>query len=171
VRGQQFGEGPRQARASDALQDQLVKELRLRGISTVEAANAWAPSFVADVWEYPDGRIELRADGAALPCTPYDRLSEIDLVERTIRIRGRPPRLRTQQPGHKILPLHRRANRCLPPSRTGDGSRCAGVASARFLMKRMCPTIQATMRLPSVPQQQVASAEAQCRALLQSRQS
>jgi hypothetical protein len=31
-----------------------------------------------DVWEYPDGRIEVRADGAALPCVPYDRLAEID---------------------------------------------------------------------------------------------
>jgi len=31
-----------------------------------------------DVYEDPDGRIEVRADGVALPCTPYDRLSEID---------------------------------------------------------------------------------------------
>jgi hypothetical protein len=29
------------------LQDWLVKELRLRGISTCETANAWAPSFNA----------------------------------------------------------------------------------------------------------------------------
>jgi hypothetical protein len=27
---------------------------------------------------YPDGRIEIRVNGAALPCVPYDRLSEID---------------------------------------------------------------------------------------------
>jgi hypothetical protein len=31
-----------------------------------------------DVWEYPDGRIEVRTDGAALPCVPYDRLAGID---------------------------------------------------------------------------------------------
>jgi hypothetical protein len=31
-----------------------------------------------EVWEYPDGRIELRADGRALPCRQYDRLAEID---------------------------------------------------------------------------------------------
>jgi hypothetical protein len=31
-----------------------------------------------DVYEYPDGRIEIRADRIALPCRPYDRLSEID---------------------------------------------------------------------------------------------
>jgi hypothetical protein len=132
-------------RAHLTLQDRLVKELRLRGISTIGAANAYAPAFIAsynahfakppkspfdahrplrddedldalltwrelrrvtksltvqydrvlyllentpvnrklihryiDVWEYPDGRIEVRADGAALPCVPYDRLAEID---------------------------------------------------------------------------------------------
>ncbi|KVT41313.1 ISNCY family transposase [Burkholderia ubonensis] len=132
-------------RAHLTLQDRLVKELRLRGISTVAGANAYAPSFMAaynarfakpprsdfnahrslrddedldtlltwretrrvtksltvqydrvmyllddtpenrklihryiDVWEYPDGRIELRADGCVLPCRQYDRLTEID---------------------------------------------------------------------------------------------
>ena len=34
-------------RAHLTLQDRLVKELRLRGISTVEAANAYAPHFIA----------------------------------------------------------------------------------------------------------------------------
>ncbi|MBN3788949.1 ISNCY family transposase [Burkholderia sp. Ac-20353] len=132
-------------RAHLTLQDRLVKELRLRGISTVADANAYAPSFIAaynarfakppksdfnahrplrddenldllltwretrrvtksltvqydrvmyllddtpanrklihryiDVWEYPDGRIEIRADGCVLPCRQYDRLAEID---------------------------------------------------------------------------------------------
>ncbi|MDR5755105.1 MULTISPECIES: ISNCY family transposase [unclassified Caballeronia] len=31
-----------------------------------------------DVWEYPDGRIEIRADGRSLPYRQYDRLAEID---------------------------------------------------------------------------------------------
>jgi hypothetical protein len=31
-----------------------------------------------DVWEYPDARLEIRADGVVLPCVPYDRLAEID---------------------------------------------------------------------------------------------
>jgi hypothetical protein len=132
-------------RANLTLQDRLVKELRLREISTKEAANAYAPHFIADfngrfgkmprstfdahrplrvdddldliltvrvprrvskvltvqydrviylledtvanrglihryldVFEYPDGRVEIRVNGAALPCVPYDRLSEID---------------------------------------------------------------------------------------------
>jgi len=132
-------------RAHLTLQDRLVKELRLRGIRTIDAANAYAPAFIAsynahfakppksrfdahrplcddedldalltwrelrrvtksltvqydrvmylledtpanrklihryiDVWEYPDGRIEVRANGTALPCVPYDRLAAID---------------------------------------------------------------------------------------------
>lgn len=31
-----------------------------------------------DVYEYPDGRIEIRANGAALTCRQHDRLSDID---------------------------------------------------------------------------------------------
>ncbi len=31
-----------------------------------------------EVWEYPDGRIEIRADGRVLPYRQYDRLAEID---------------------------------------------------------------------------------------------
>ena len=35
-------------RANQTLQDRLVKELRLRGINTIEAANAYAAEFMAD---------------------------------------------------------------------------------------------------------------------------
>lgn len=31
-----------------------------------------------EVWEYPDGRIELRAEGRVLPYREYDRLTEVD---------------------------------------------------------------------------------------------
>ena len=132
-------------RANLTLQDRLVKELRLREISTREAANAFAPHFIADfnarfskpalrdfdahrpvradedldmiftwrlqrkvslsltlqherviyllkdtlasrklihryidVYEYPDGRIELRADGLSLAYERYDRLPQVD---------------------------------------------------------------------------------------------
>jgi hypothetical protein len=133
-------------RANLTLQDRLVKELRLRGINTIDDANAFVPHFMADfnqrfakpprsdhnvhrplrpdiedldlifawreprcvsksltlqydkvlyllqdtpatrklaghyidIYHYPDGRIEPRANGAALPFTIYDRLSEID---------------------------------------------------------------------------------------------
>lgn len=127
------------------LQNRLVKELRLRGISTLQEANAFAPHFIRDInarfakpprsdfnahrgirsdedldriltWrefrkvsynltlqydkvvyllsdtpkirglihhylevaEYPDGHIEIWSNGITLPCTVYDRLSEID---------------------------------------------------------------------------------------------
>lgn len=127
------------------LQDRLVKELRLRGISTQQEANAFAPHFIRDInarfakpprsdfnahralrsdedldriftWrelrkvsnsltlqynrvlylladtpemlrlihqylevvEYRDGHIEIWNDGISLPCTIYDRFSEID---------------------------------------------------------------------------------------------
>ena len=132
-------------RANLTLQDRLVKELRLRGIDTQEAANAYAPHFIADfnnrfgkvpksdynahrplrddedldsvltsrasrcvsatltvqydrvlyllddspvtralihhylaVYEYPDGRIEIVANGTALTYRQYDRLSDVD---------------------------------------------------------------------------------------------
>ncbi len=132
-------------RANLTLQDRLVKELRLRGISSREAANSYAPRFVADfnkrfgkppksefdahrpvrddedldliftwrvsrkvsssltlqhdrvryllpdtadhrklihryieVFEYPDGRIELRADGSSLEHVQFDKLPFID---------------------------------------------------------------------------------------------
>jgi hypothetical protein len=35
-------------RAFGTLQDRLVKELRLAGIDTIEAANAWLPAFMED---------------------------------------------------------------------------------------------------------------------------
>jgi len=132
-------------RAHQTLQDRLVKELRLQGISTIEAANAFMSTFIADyngrfgkaprdahdahrpvrtdedldsifswrelrkvtknltlhyerklylltetpdarrvigkyveVFQFPDGRIEIRAGGMVLPYSVYDKLGEID---------------------------------------------------------------------------------------------
>ena len=132
-------------RANSTLEDRLVRELRLQGIDSMDAANAFEPAFIADynrrfakpprndfdvhrpvwddedldrvfswrdlrkvsraltlqydkkmylladlpdirrwigkyidVYEYPDGRIEIRAEGCALPHVTYDRLAEID---------------------------------------------------------------------------------------------
>ena len=132
-------------RANLTLQDRFVKELRLQHISTMEAANVYAPIFIADhnrrfakpprndfnahrtlridedldliftsraprkishaltlehnktmylltdleetrnligqyidIYEFPDGRLELRANGASLPYTTFDRLQEIN---------------------------------------------------------------------------------------------
>lgn len=132
-------------RAHLTLQDRLVKELRLRGICTVQQANAYAPCFMADynarfakpprsdfdvhrpvrddenlehaltwreprkvtksltlqydrvlylledvpenrqlidryidVWEYPNGRMEIRAEGRLIASRAYDRLADVD---------------------------------------------------------------------------------------------
>jgi Winged helix-turn helix len=131
-------------RANKTLQDRLVKELRLRGISTIDAANAMLPGFVAGhnarfakvprsprdlhrplsarddvdaaltwreertvshsltlqydkvlfllepsevarglarrrvtVFDYPDGRLEIRYRGRALPYTTFDKLRHV----------------------------------------------------------------------------------------------
>jgi hypothetical protein len=58
------------------LQDQLVKELRLAGISTVEAANAWLPRFVEDYNER-FGRAPANAKDLHRPLTEGDDLDEI----------------------------------------------------------------------------------------------
>ena len=132
-------------RAHLTLQDRLVKELRLRGIATIEAANAFMPDFIegyntrfakaprngydahravradeeldlifawrelrkvtqsltlhyerklylladtaanrrligkyVEVFQYPDGRIEIRVGGRALPYSTYDKLGVVD---------------------------------------------------------------------------------------------
>jgi transposase len=131
-------------RANKTLQDRLVKELRLRGISTIEAANAMLPEFLAEhnrrfarpprcpedlhrrtsaqddvdaaltwkeertvssnltlqydkvlfllepsefarglarrrvtVFDYPDGRLEIRHGGRALPYITFDKLPHV----------------------------------------------------------------------------------------------
>jgi hypothetical protein len=132
-------------RAHKTLQDRLVKELRLQGISSIETANAFMPSFIADynarfakeprdphdahralrtdedldltfcwrelrkvtpaltlhyerklyiladtaatrrligkyieVFQYPDGRVEIRVAGEPLPYSVYNKLGAVD---------------------------------------------------------------------------------------------
>jgi hypothetical protein len=131
-------------RAYLTMQDRLVKELRLEGISSIDAANAFMPTYVAaynamfakvpretydahrpvradedldliftwreprkvtsnltlhyerklyllpdtpqnryatkylDVYQYPDGKIEIRAAGVSPPYSTYDKLGAID---------------------------------------------------------------------------------------------
>src|SRR5664279_6380405 len=68
-------------RAFATLQDRLVKELRLAGISTIAAANAWLPGFIAD---YNDrfGREPVNAKNLHRPLTAAD-LSLIHISEPT----------------------------------------------------------------------------------------
>ena len=63
-------------RAFGTLQDRLVKELRLAGISTVTAANAWLPGFMAD-YNKRFGRPPANAKDLHRKLTAVDDLDEM----------------------------------------------------------------------------------------------
>ena len=63
-------------RAFGTLQDRLVKELRLAGISTVAAANAWLPGFMAD-YNKRFGRPPANAKDLHRKLTAVDDLDEM----------------------------------------------------------------------------------------------
>ena len=63
-------------RAFGTLQDRLVKELRLAGISSIEAANAWLPGFIA-THNARFGREPANAKDLHRPLTAADDLDEI----------------------------------------------------------------------------------------------
>src|SRR5271163_1763872 len=63
-------------RAFGTLQDRPVKELRLAGISTIEAANAWVPAFMAD-YNARFGREPENAKDQHRKLTEADDLSEV----------------------------------------------------------------------------------------------
>ena len=201
-------------RAHHTLQDRLVKELRLAGISTIEAANAFLPSFVAnyngrfakpaardqdfhrsvdprqdldqilcwreqrqvshqlvvnysrmkltlkpeglavrlrgkmvEIYDFPDGRLEVRWKGRSLPYSAFDKLQRVShaaIVEnkrlgeilawikeqqdRQPRFNRVPdgPRRSSQKPG--ILKNPRHANRPRPPNRSRKRPAEAGAA-------------------------------------------
>jgi Winged helix-turn helix len=63
-------------RAFGTLQDRMVKELRLAGISTLAAANAWLPGFIT-AYNARFGRKPLNAKDLHRPLTGADNLAEI----------------------------------------------------------------------------------------------
>ena len=63
-------------RAFGTLQDRLVKELRLAGISSIEAANAWLPDFIAS-HNARFGREPANAKDLHRKLTAVDDLDEI----------------------------------------------------------------------------------------------
>ncbi len=63
-------------RAFGTLQDRMVKELRLAGISTIAAANAWLPGFI-DSHNARFGRQPVNANDLHRPLTTADNLDEI----------------------------------------------------------------------------------------------
>jgi transposase len=69
-------------RANQTLQDRLTKELRLRGISSVEEANAYLPQFITD-YNARFGREPRSAEDAHRPLSASEDLERIlTLVER-----------------------------------------------------------------------------------------
>ena len=70
-------------RAFGTLQDRLVKELRLAGIATIEAANTWLPGFISD-YNARFGRQPSNAKDLHRPLTAADDLDEI-LAWREVR--------------------------------------------------------------------------------------
>jgi hypothetical protein len=72
-------------RAHLTLQDRLVKELRLRGISDVTAANAFAPAFIAD-YNRRFARAPRSAHDAHRPLQPTDDLARIFSCHETRRV-------------------------------------------------------------------------------------
>jgi transposase len=69
-------------RANQTLQDRLTKELRLKGISTAEAANAYLPQFITD-YNSRFGREPRSAEDAHRPLSASEDLDRIlTLVER-----------------------------------------------------------------------------------------
>jgi hypothetical protein len=71
-------------RAFGTLQDRMVKELRLAGISTIAAANAWLPDFIGN-YNARFGRQPLNAKNLHRPLTEADDLDEI-LAWREVRM-------------------------------------------------------------------------------------
>jgi transposase len=63
-------------RMNKTLQDRLVKELRLRGISSMAAANAYAPEFMAD-YNRRFARVPMNPHDAHRPVQPNEDLAQI----------------------------------------------------------------------------------------------
>jgi transposase len=63
-------------RAHQTLQDRLVKELRLRGIASIDAGNAFLPEFAAD-YDARFARLPANPHDAHRPLRPDDDLEEI----------------------------------------------------------------------------------------------
>src|SRR4051794_23977818 len=70
-------------RAFGTLQDRLVKELRLAGVATIEAANDWLPGFI-DTYNKRFGQAPANAKNLHRPLTVTDDLDEV-LAWREVR--------------------------------------------------------------------------------------
>ena len=127
-------------RAFGTLQDRLVKELRLAGISTLAAANAWLPEFV-ETYNKRFGRSPANAKNLHRPLTEADDLDEI-LAWREARTVTRNLTLRYDRMMLLLdpTPFARRAGR-----QEGRGGELPGRALC-------CPTRRCRAAVPGVRQ-------------------
>lgn len=72
-------------KANETLQDRLVKEMRLRGISTMEAGNAYLPEFQAN-YNRRFSVLAANPDDAHRPLLPSEHPEEILLVKETRKL-------------------------------------------------------------------------------------
>lgn len=63
-------------RVNQTLQDRMVKEMRLRGISSIAAGNAYVPEFIAD-FDARFGVVPREPEDAHRPLLPHDDLARI----------------------------------------------------------------------------------------------
>lgn len=110
-------------RAHLTLQDRLVKELRLRGISTIEAANAFAPDFRAD-FNGRFARPPRSTFDAHRPLLESERLDEILTWREVRKVSGSltvnyQRRLYLLEDSRKTRPL---AGKCVTVVERKDGS-------------------------------------------------
>jgi hypothetical protein len=73
-------------RANLTLQDQLVKELRLQGISSIAEANAFAPTFIAD-YNARFAKAPSNVFDAHRSMLPNEKLDDIFTWQETRRVR------------------------------------------------------------------------------------
>lgn len=91
-------------RANQTLQDRLVKELRLRGIDTMEAANKYLPEFI----EQYNRKFAVKPKSevnAHRPLTSLDRLEEI-FTKQTTRVLSKNLNLQYQNKLYQIQTKH-----------------------------------------------------------------
>ncbi len=75
-------------RSNQTLQDRLVKELRLQGISDIAAANAFLPTFIAQ-WNQRFGRTPRDAQDAHRPLTLPPEVLDTTLADQETRLLSR----------------------------------------------------------------------------------
>src|SRR4051794_38193550 len=114
-------------RANQTLQDRLVKELRLAGISTMEAGNAFLPTFM-DEHNRRFAKAPRDERNLHRPLGPDDDLDEVLAWKRGLGLEGGPHGVEQPDASVRQGDLHPRAHRdyARPRAQTGDSRGLSG---------------------------------------------